>query len=193
MEHSRGGLGIGLTLAKRLVELHGGVITVRSDGRDRGSEFTVILPVAAHPASAATLPEAATDEVPFAQRILVVDDNRDAAETLARLLGLLGMEVEVAHDGIAAMEALPRFRPDILLLDLGMPKLDGYETARRMRETDEGRRVFLVALTGWGQEEDRRRSFEAGFDEHMTKPVQKSALQQILVRARAGAAARASR
>jgi CheY-like chemotaxis protein len=199
LEHSRGGLGIGLTLAKRLVELHGGVIEARSEGRDRGSEFTVILPLAPALEFAASGPSAAAENgvaeafAAVRQRILVVDDNRDSAESLARLLSLLGQEVETAQDGLAALETMPRFKPDVLLLDLGMPRLDGYETARRVRGMEEGRRVFLVALTGWGQQEDRRRSHEAGFDEHLTKPVELGALQQLLVRARAGGATRGSR
>ncbi len=195
LEHSRGGLGIGLTLARRLVEMHGGEIEARSDGRDRGSEFTVLLPLAAalEPSMLAP-PDAPPALLPsVSQRILVVDDNRDAAESLARLLSLLGHEVEVAHDGIAAIEAVPRFAPDLLLLDLGMPRLDGYQAARRIRAMEDGHRVFLVALTGWGQEEDRRRSHEAGFDEHLTKPVEMAALQQILVRSRACGSARVPR
>ena len=186
LDRSRGGLGIGLTLARRLVELHGGAIEAKSEGRGRGSEFLVVLPLAAAPAEGGEPGAVGEDRPPppgAPRRILVVDDNRDAADSLARLLTLLGQRLETAHDGLEALEAFARFRPEIVLLDLGMPRLDGYETARRLRAMVGGGEAFLVALTGWGQEDDRRRSREAGFDEHLTKPVEIAALQRILVRA----------
>jgi PAS domain S-box-containing protein len=190
LERSRGGLGLGLTLAKRLVELHGGTIVASSEGKGRGSTFTVSLPIASKAAPERPA-EPRKSAVPAAsQRVLVADDNGDAAESLARLLTLLGHEVVTAGDGLAALEALPGFRPGLVLLDLGMPRLDGYETARRMRLLEEGRGAFIVALTGWGQEEDRRRSRDAGFDEHLTKPVEVGALQELLVRARAASPVR---
>jgi CheY-like chemotaxis protein len=130
------------------------------------------------------------DRPTVSRRVLVADDNADAAESLSRLLTLLGHEVVTTFDGLAALEALPGFRPELVLLDIGMPRLDGYETARRMRELEPGRLAFIVALTGWGQEDDRRRSREAGFDEHLTKPVEVEALQQLLGRAQGGSAER---
>ncbi len=181
LERSEGGLGIGLTLVQRLVELHGGSVEARSEGPGKGSEFLVRLPLAAEvesprPASG----EAEERRAPVARRILVVDDNRDAADSLGMLLRMNGHEVQTAHDGLEAVGAAATFRPEIVLLDIGLPKLNGYEVARRIRERETGRDVVLVALTGWGQEEDRRRSSEAGFDYHLTKPVELDALKRLL-------------
>jgi PAS domain S-box-containing protein len=170
---SQGGLGIGLALVKGLVELHGGSVEARSDGHDLGSAFVVRLPVVDGPAP--TTPAPAAEAEPTCAtgcKILVADDHRDAAESLARLLRLMGQEVRTAGDGLEAVALAEEFRPDVILMDIGMPRLDGYEAAARIREHPWGADMTLVALTGWGQEEDRRRSREAGFDAHLTKPVE---------------------
>ncbi|HEV7508107.1 MAG TPA: ATP-binding protein [Thermoanaerobaculia bacterium] len=183
LERSEGGLGIGLTLVHRLVEMHGGTVEARSEGPGKGSEFVVHLPVAVVIQDPGPQGKAGHGEAvvtPAARRILVVDDNLDAAESLGMLLGMLGHEVHTAHDGLEAIEAVAQFRPDVVLLDIGLPKLNGYEAARRIREQEGGTSLVLVALTGWGQEEDRRRSKEAGFDHHMTKPVDFADLQKVL-------------
>jgi PAS domain S-box-containing protein len=175
------GLGIGLALAKQLVELHGGEIEVRSEGRNSGSEFVVRLPLVHSGATDAEKPGDDLANVPASgRRVLVADDNRDAAESMAMLLRLAGCTVDVAFDGASALELVNRLRPDIVLLDIGMPEMDGYEVARRIRSTPHGKRMVLVALTGWGQEEDRRRASEAGFDEHLTKPVDPALLNTLL-------------
>ncbi len=178
---AQGGLGIGLTLARTLVHLHGGSIEARSDGVDRGCEFRVRLPLAEPAGSAGNPPEVRGDAAHAAlARVLVVDDNRDAAEALGLLLTALGAEVEVVHDGPAALERAPQFRPGVVLLDLGMPGMNGLEVARRMREDERLAGLRLVALTGWGQSEDRRRTKEAGFDHHLVKPADLDTLQSIL-------------
>jgi two-component system CheB/CheR fusion protein len=179
---SQGGLGIGLTLVKNLVELHDGTVEAHSDGPGRGSEFVVHLPLA--PVQClADIPEKVVNPslVLTTRRVLVVDDNRDAAESLGALLKLLGAEVRVAFNGPEALEALRTYQPGVMLLDIGMPGMDGYEVARRVRQQPEFRHVTLVALTGWGQEEDRRRSAAAGFDYHLIKPADLDALQTILI------------
>jgi signal transduction histidine kinase len=170
---SRGGLGIGLALVKRLVEMHGGSVEIRSGGTGQGTEFLIRLP-AALPADAA--PGALSAPVIAAstdtkRRILIVDDNEDALMSLANLLGLDGHEVRTAANGFVALDAAPIFQPEVAVLDIGMPGLDGYELARRIRAQSWGRTMVLVALTGWGQEADRRRSREAGFDSHWVKPL----------------------
>jgi PAS domain S-box-containing protein len=179
LDRSEGGLGIGLTLVRRLVELHGGAVEARSEGPGKGSEFIVRLPIAR---DAARLREPSVGDLTGVapRRILVVDDNRDAAESLGMLLEMIGNEVRLAHDGLEAVTAAAEFRPDVVLLDLGLPKLNGYEAARAIREGTGGDGVLLVALTGWGQEEDRRRSRAAGFDHHLTKPVDFEALRKLL-------------
>ena len=176
---AQGGLGIGLTLAKTLVDLHGGTIEASSLGPGQGSQFHVRLPLAAR----AQAPEAKPEKPAAAalhQRVLVVDDNHDAADSLGMLLRFLGAEVMVVHDGYAALGAVKTFKPAVVLLDLGMPGMNGLEVARRMREDPEMRKPTLVALTGWGQREDRRRTSEAGFDYHLVKPADLGALQSIL-------------
>ncbi len=188
-DRSRGGLGIGLTLVHRLVEMHGGTVEARSDGPGKGSEFIVRLPPAAAQAAAAAGEQAAESAPPAAprlRRILVVDDNHDSADSLSQLLSLLGYESAAAYDGLSAIDLIPGFRPDVVLLDLGMPKLTGFDVARRIRERWHGEPIVLVALTGWGQEEDRRQTQEAGFDHHLVKPVELPALEALL-RQEAGA------
>ncbi|MEO8487543.1 MAG: PAS domain S-box protein [Betaproteobacteria bacterium] len=179
LERSQGGLGIGLTLVRRIVLMHGGTVVAQSTGEGQGSEFVVRLPLAG-PAVEATLAPVAAPPPPRAHRILIVDDNRDAASSLAMLLEIEGNETFVAHDGAEALAAAERHRPEIVLLDIGLPVLNGYEVARRIREQPWGKHVLLVALTGWGQAEDRRKSREAGFDNHLVKPVDHAALQVLL-------------
>ena len=181
IERSQGGLGIGLSLVKGLVEMHGGAVEARSDGHGMGSEFVIRLPVVlslAGQQSAEALPDRSPLKVK--RRILVVDDNRDSATSLAIMLKLMGNETQTAHDGLEALEVAAIFRPDVVLLDIGMPKLNGYDTAQRLRQQPWGKNVVLVALTGWGQEDDKRRSLEAGFNFHMVKPVDPSALEKLL-------------
>jgi signal transduction histidine kinase len=182
---AQGGLGIGLALVRRLTEMHGGTVTVHSDGPGRGAEFRVRLPVMSAPLATlsgqrrepATIPSLAP------QRILVADDNHDAAEALALQLQLAGHDVRTAHDGVQALAVAHTFVPDIVLLDLGMPKMDGYEAARQFRLRYPGRRVTLIALTGWGQQQDRERTSAAGFDAHLVKPVAEAHLFKALATA----------
>ncbi len=176
---AQGGLGIGLTLVRRLVEMHAGTVEARSDGTGRGSEFVVRLPLAAGTGVAAPARNGATP-APASRRVLVVDDNRDAAESLAMLLDVVGMETQIAHDGPSALAVMQTFRPSTVLLDVGMPGMDGHEVARRIRQQPEFGAVQLIALTGWGQPDDRRRSRDAGFDHHLVKPVDMDALQSLL-------------
>jgi signal transduction histidine kinase/ActR/RegA family two-component response regulator len=180
LERAAGGLGIGLKLVKTLVDLHGGSVEAHSDGLGHGSEFVVRLPLLAEAVPSATPPVAAAPAARTPHRVLVVDDNRDAANSLARLLRLKGHDVRIAHDGVEAVAAAAELRPELVLCDLGMPKQNGYEVARRIREQPWGRDVLLVAVTGWGQEEFRQRSKEAGFDDHLVKPVDVEAFNQIL-------------
>lgn len=177
----REGLGIGLTLVKRTVELHRGTVTASSAGEGQGSTFIVRLPLSAETAAAAA-PESAypPQDRRVRARILVADDNADAAETLALLLELAGHEVRVAGDGVEALAVAEQFRPQIALLDIGMPRLDGYETARRLRDRPWGRSTRLIAITGWGQDQDRRRAIDAGFDRHLVKPVDPQLLPPLL-------------
>jgi PAS domain S-box-containing protein len=176
------GLGIGLTLVKRLVEMHGGRVEARSRGQNLGSEFQVYLPMLPEPPADAhdTSHDFESAKPAVKQRILVVDDNADALESLSRLVTLMDNEVRRARDGLEALEVARAFKPDVVLMDLGMPNLDGYEAARRIRQEPWGRAVVLVATTGWGQDEDRRRTAEAGFDRHLVKPISMSALQEVL-------------
>ena len=182
--NTSGGLGIGLALVRALVELHGGEIIAASDGLDRGSEFTVRLPLfASEPAAAgATNIVPPKDQVvPVRRNILIADDNQDALESLALMLRLEGHEVHCASDGEEALALAGLRRPEIVVLDVGMPKLDGCEVARRIRAESWGRGAVLVALTGWGQDVDRRRSREAGFDMHLVKPVDPATICDMLV------------
>lgn len=176
---SQGGLGIGLTLVRSIVELHGGTVVARSAGLGRGSEFELRLPLALE--QAAALPASSVaPPLQEMQRILVVDDNADAADSLGALLQMLGADVRVAHDGKAALETFADFRPAAVLLDLGMPGMDGYEVARRIRARKDAEDTVLIALTGWGQDTDRRRSSAAGFQHHLVKPADIAALQTLL-------------
>jgi PAS domain S-box-containing protein len=181
LERSRDGLGIGLTLVKTLVEMHGGTVQVHSEGLGLGSEFTIRLPVAAAIARPSSQP-AVRDPIPatVGRRILIVDDSEDGAESLAMLLRLGGHETYQAHDGQEAIKAAERLRPDAMLLDIGLPILNGYEVCRRIRKEKWGQHLTIVALTGWDQEEDRHRSREAGFDAHMVKPVDHDELLKLL-------------
>jgi signal transduction histidine kinase/ActR/RegA family two-component response regulator len=182
LERAVTGLGIGLTLVKTLTQMHGGTLDVTSAGIGQGSEFIVRLPIIVAPATVA--PPAKTREPALTAKglhILIVDDNRDAANMLAMLLEFSGHETHMAHDGVEAVEAATTFQPDVILLDIGLPRLNGYEAARKIREQQEQPgRPLLVALTGWGQDEDRRRSEEAGFDAHLVKPVDEAALRTLL-------------
>ena len=185
LERTQGGLGIGLSLVRRIVEMHAGTVAVTSAGEGQGSEFTVRLPVLAEEIalfvpSEPTAPQAAVRPKTAGGRFLVVDDNRDGADSLAELLTRTGAVTRTAHDGEDAVRAAADFRPDVILLDLGLPKLNGYEACRAIRATPEGKEIVIVALTGWGQEEDRRRSIAAGFDGHLVKPVEHAALVALL-------------
>jgi signal transduction histidine kinase/ActR/RegA family two-component response regulator len=187
IERSTGGLGIGLALVKGLAEMHGGSVTAESPGLGEGSTFTVRLPVLEEHAEAA--PETLAGDGPRAarpkQRILVVDDNRDSAASMAMMLQLTGNEVRTAHDGIEAVEVAEVFRPQVILMDLGMPRLNGYEATYRIREQPWGRHVIIVALTGWGQEADKVQAQEAGCNGHLVKPVNLPDLERLLAEAEA--------
>jgi len=179
LERSRDGLGIGLTLVKTLVEMHGGTVHAHSDGVGRGSEFTVRLPALAD-AHVAPSPGPVSAPAATGRHVLIVDDNADGAESLSMLLQISGHETHKAYDGVEAIQAAERIRPDVVLLDIGLPRLNGYEVCRRIRNTTWGKDLVLVALTGWGQEEDRSQSRDAGFDAHMVKPVDFDALLKLL-------------
>jgi PAS domain S-box-containing protein len=179
LERSRDGLGIGLTLVKTLVEMHGGTVEARSDGPGRGSEFTIRLPVVASTSRPA--PPAAPEPVPaVGRRILIVDDNEDGAASLEMLLQIAGHETYTAREGKGALELAERVRPDAVLLDIGLPGLNGYDVCRRIRTEPWGKDLMLVALTGWGQDEDRQKSSDAGFDGHLVKPVEFGALVKLI-------------
>ena len=203
IEKAQGGLGIGLCLVKQLVELHGGSVHAYSEGLGHGSEFVVRLPTVLSdallplpplpllpPSSAEVLPNQPVDSpparavkahaAPFKRRILVADDNVDSVTTLAMYLTLLGNEVRTANDGLEAVNVAAQFQPDVILLDIGMPKLNGFDACRRIREQPGCAKAFVVALTGWGQDEDRRRSLQAGFDHHLVKPMDPEALDRLL-------------
>ena len=181
LERADGGLGIGLSLVKGLVELHGGRVLVSSQGQDQGSEFLLYLPLAAAPekvaASEATLPASSSSS---GLRILVVDDNRDSAMTLAMMLRMMKQEIFQAHDGQEAVETAAQVQPDLILMDIGMPVMNGYEACRQMRAQEWSRGMTIVALSGWGQDEDKRQSQEAGFDAHLVKPIDPAALQALV-------------
>lgn len=182
LERSQGGLGIGLSLAQGVVEMHGGHIQAHSEGLGKGSEFIVRLPILCRRPAPQPSPRAHRDvsKAAMARRILVVDDNRDITESLALLLRLNGHEVATAHDGLEAVEIAARYRPEVMLLDIGMPKLDGYAACRRIRDKPWGKHIVIVAVTGWGHEKDRRESKAAGFDDHWVKPVKPATLLKRL-------------
>jgi PAS domain S-box-containing protein len=180
LERTQGGLGIGLALVRQLVQLHGGSVEAKSAGEGRGSEFVVRVPILTEGSTEAPREHAAAQESTRTRRVLVVDDNLDAATSLATLLQITGHETFTAHDGPTAFEAIKKHRPDVVLLDIGLPGMNGYEVCRRVRELPWGQDVTLIALTGWGQEEDRRKSHEAGFDGHLVKPVEYAGLVALL-------------
>ena len=179
---AQGGLGIGLTLVKSLVELHGGTVGAASEGANRGSEFTVSLPLLDHGVRAGAMAGPPEDTMAAQHRILVVDDNRDAAESLAALLGLLGAQAAVAFSGTEALAKAEHFQPSVAILDIGMPGMDGCELARRLRAHPQLHGIGLIALTGWGQPDDRLRIARAGFDHHLLKPVDVNELAVALHR-----------
>jgi CheY-like chemotaxis protein len=180
LERTEGGLGIGLALVKGLTEAHGGRVEARSEGVGQGSSFIVRLPVSQ--GSAAPDQSGQHDDATSGpkHRILVVDDNRDGAASLAMLLTVMGNETRIAHDGIAGVEMAEAFRPDLIVLDIGLPRLNGYDACRRIRQQPWAKNVVIVAATGWGRNEDRRLSREAGFDHHLVKPVDAAEVIQLL-------------
>ncbi len=204
LDRSQGGLGIGLTMVKGLVEMHGGGVRAFSEGPGKGSEFVVRLPLlqlqsadcrlqnenGAGKAAPSSNPQSKISNLQ-SRKVLIVDDNADSAESLALLLSMRGHEVRTAHDGPAALEAAEAFRPQAVLLDIGLPGMDGYEVARRLRDRPGAEGVLLVALTGYGQEDDRRRAAEAGFDAHLVKPAEPAAVHRLLGRSGRVAAGRA--
>ena len=179
-DRSQNGLGIGLTLVKRLVEMHGGSIEARSAGEEQGSEFVVQLPIIDKPAMVSSSVSDVAPESPSQRRILIVDDNVDSADSLAMLLEITGNQTYLAHDGVEAIESIEKYRPEVVLLDIGLPKLDGHEVCRRVREQPWGKDIRIIALTGWGQDDDRRKSEEAGFNGHLVKPVDYDKLLALL-------------
>jgi CheY-like chemotaxis protein len=187
LSRSRGGLGIGLALTRKLVQLHGGTIVARSEGPGKGSEFVVRVPATqeAAPAPAEPLAQLAPADAGAGEglRIVVADDNADAAETLSLLLELLGHQVRRAHDGEEAVDAVAAFDPQLVLLDVGMPRLNGYDACRRIRALPTRTPRTLVAVTGWGQARDLENSRAAGFDHHLVKPVDMAQLQGLLANA----------
>jgi CheY-like chemotaxis protein len=180
LDRSKGGLGLGLALVKGLVELHGGEVHAASGGPGCGAEFTVRLPVEPEPAALSEMPTAPTG-TGKRLRILVVEDNRDAADSLRLLLELYGYDVTVAYTGLDGVKAAEQERPDVVLCDIGLPKMNGYEVARRLRQNPSTAKARLVAVTGYGAEEDKQRSREVGFDAHLVKPVDPNALQGVLL------------
>lgn len=178
---SQGGLGIGLTLVKRLTEMHAGTISVQSEGPGQGTEVIVRLPVAALQPDRTKQPSVSQKPTSLPQRrVLVVDDNEDSAASMGMLLNFLGTDVQVAHDGPTALAIIESYRPDVVLLDIGMPGMDGFEVARQVRQRVDFNNIMLIALTGWGQTEDRNRTRAAGFDHHLVKPANITALQSLL-------------
>jgi CheY-like chemotaxis protein/anti-sigma regulatory factor (Ser/Thr protein kinase) len=186
LERSKGGLGIGLALVRGIVLLHGGSVHADSPGPGLGSTFTMRLPLAAGSVCAPAPVPASSGAAPAQLRVLVVDDNEDAAETLAMTLELHGCEVRTAATAARALEMLSGFAPAAALLDIGLPDMNGYELARRVRQLPAGAGITLIATTGWGQQKDRERAFSAGFDHHLTKPIDFDLLRTFLPQARPG-------
>ena len=182
LERSRGGLGIGLSLVQRLVALHHGTVIASSAGAGEGSVFTVRLPVLAEVVSdEPSVHDGSIGVTATARRVLVVDDNEDSANSLVMYLRLTGHDARAAYDGLEALDAAEAFLPELMLLDIGMPRLNGLDTARRIRQSAWGKEIMLVALSGWGQADDRRKSEEAGFDTHLVKPIDHEVLSQLLI------------
>jgi len=182
-ERSHTGLGIGLALSRRLIEMHGGSIEANSEGSGHGSTFTIHIPISsASPAEAP--PERTTGPQDIKRRVLVIDDNEDAANAMAMLVEAVGGEPQVAYDGTSGLKKMSEFTPDVVLLDIGMPGIDGYETCRRIRQ-EFGSDVVVVALTGWGQDQDKQEALRAGFDAHLTKPADPATLELLLAHAKA--------
>lgn len=180
LERSKGGLGIGLALVRGLVELHGGSISAESAGRGQGSKFVVRLPLSQHNAAQQDSAQPPLNTARKSRNILIVDDNVDAAESLALTLSMLGDYTHTAHSGLDGLAKAEAFLPEVILLDIGLPDLNGYQVARRLRETSWGKDIFLIAVTGWGQEKDKHLAQQAGFDKHMTKPVDFRELDALL-------------
>ena len=183
LDRSQGGLGIGLTLVRRLVEMQGGSVSVKSDGHDRGSEFTVRLPAGKPAEAVPSVPQVETPGQPGEPRegcLLVVDDNRDAAQSMAVLLRMEGYVVHIAYDGPTALEAVQKAQPRAVLLDLGLPGIDGFQVAQRIRTMPGGARVLLIAISGYGQDELRRQAQQIGFDRHFVKPIDPNAITKLL-------------
>ena len=175
-----GGLGIGLSLVRSLVELHGGKVEAHSEGEARGSRFVVRLPLTANLEATAPPPRSGSCAAASSRRVLIVDDTPEVADSFAILLETLGVQVRVAYSGAQGLAASSEFEPELVFLDIGMPGMDGFETARRMRDQPAGRKAVLVALTGWGEDEMRRRVKEAGFNRHLTKPASMGDLEALL-------------
>jgi CheY-like chemotaxis protein len=178
LDRGAGGLGVGLALVKRLTEMHGGAVSATSPGRGQGATFTVALPAVLPPAEQAAAPKRAPRVAP--RRVLIVEDNDDTRQMLHEALAISGHDVREARDGATALTVAAESRPDVALIDIGLPDVDGYEVARRLRAAPGGRRMCLVAITGYGQAEDQRRAYDAGFDAHLTKPVAPERLGQVM-------------
>jgi CheY-like chemotaxis protein len=174
------GLGIGLNLVDRLVQMHGGSVEASSEGKDKGSEFTVRLPLSDITADGKSGQSTKVTSTPHELRVLVVDDNQDAAEVLCMLLQSMGVDVKAVDSGAVALATIPHYLPDVVLMDIGMPGMDGNEVARRIRAQPQFNNIKLIALTGWGQEKDRQLSHESGFDHHLTKPVNFKVLTELI-------------
>jgi CheY-like chemotaxis protein len=188
LDRAQGGLGLGLAIVRSLVDLHGGEVTASSPGRGHGSEFMIRLPAAPASVTVPVSPDVPTAAgAPSGCRILIVDDNEDAADMMATSLGLFGYEVSVAHDGPSALKVIRTFKPHLALLDIGLPVMDGYELARCLRNDPSLEGIRLIAVTGYGLEEDRRRSHDAGFEAHLIKPIDLAKLNSIILRRDAAA------
>jgi CheY-like chemotaxis protein len=177
-QRTHGGLGIGLALARRLVEMHGGEITGHSDGPGQGTAFVITMPLCEGLAARHVPPP--LDAPRVASRVVIIDDNQDAASTMSMLVEQLGGSARTAHDALSGLAAVHEFQPAIVFLDIGLPGIDGYEACRRLRQTRSERHLIIVAVTGWGQSQDKQRALDAGFDAHLTKPVDPMALARVL-------------